>query len=84
MKSNGIGWLASVACRNLCERTDYRWKTVVSSFTYLQNSDGVTDYVGIEYRRLSGVVYKFHDFQPISGRVWETIQDRAIVTVERS
>jgi len=28
-------------------------------------------------------VYIFCDFQPISGYVWETIQDRAIVTVER-
>jgi len=24
-------------------------------------------------------VYKFHNFQPISGHMWETIQDRAIV-----
>jgi len=29
------------------------------------------------------VGYKFRDFRPISGYMWETVHDRAIVTVER-
>jgi len=29
----------------------------------------------------SGRIYKFHDFQPISGYMWEMIQYSVIVTV---
>jgi len=36
-------------------------------------------YGRIEY----SVAYKFCDFQPTSGSIWETIQDRAVVTMER-
>jgi len=31
----------------------------------------------------TGRVYKFLNFPPISGYMWETIQDRTIVTIER-
>jgi len=31
----------------------------------------------------TGGVYKFRVFRPISGYMWETIHDRAVVTMER-
>jgi len=31
----------------------------------------------------TGWVYKFRDFRPIPGYMWETVQDRPIVTTER-
>jgi len=36
-------------------------------------------YRGTEYK---WDMYKFCDFRPISDYMWETIQDRAIVTME--
>jgi len=46
----------------------------------MRNSDGVTiTYGGVEYSE----VYNVGDFRRISGYMWETIQDRAIVTMER-
>jgi len=32
---------------------------------------------------ISGGVYKFCDFRPISVYTWQAIQDRAIVTIEQ-
>jgi len=32
--------------------------------------------------RDTGAVSKFRDFRPTSGYMWETIQDRAVVTME--
>jgi len=42
---------------------------------YLQNSDGSTP---MRSWNTNGV-YKFHDFLPVSGYIWETIQYRAVV-----
>ena len=36
---------------------------------------------GVEYKW--GSLYEFRDFRPISGYMWQTIQNRATVTVER-
>ena len=46
---------------------------------FRRNSDGVTSTEALN----TGGAYKFHDFRPMSGYMWETIQDRAIVTMER-
>jgi len=46
--------------------------------TLLRNSDTATPMGALN----TGGVYKFRDFRPIAGCMWEKIQDKAMITIE--
>ena len=68
----------SCVMSSCCLQRNYT-SQIILVFAPLRNYDGSRRTRALN----TGGIYKFREVRPISGYMWETIQDRTMVTTER-